>query len=411
LQDNILQGIVEVMIKTDEKKIRELLGRGVEEVIVKESLEKKLRSGKKLRIKYGADPSAPDLHLGHSVCLWKLKEFQDLGHQIIFIVGDFTAMVGDPSARDKTRPALSKNQTERNAQTYFEQVGKILDVKKTEVVKNSQWFSKMRLEELLRLAGKFTVARILERDDFTLRMKEKIDIGLHEIIYPLMQAYDSVKIKADVEVGGTDQRFNLLAGRELQKKMGQAEQDLVFMPLLVGTDGKKKMSKSLGNYIGLIEDPNQQYGKVMSIPDELIVPYFELATRVPLEEREQIKESLKSGQANPRYIKARLAREIVALYHGARAAKKAEEEFNRVFRERKKPSKIPTQKLRVGEWNILELLLKSKLASSKSEAKRLVEQGGVKIDDQVIKDWQAEIRVQDGMIIQVGKRKFVKILS
>lgn len=390
-------------------KIKTLLSKGVEEVIKKESLEKKLGSGKKLRVKYGADPSAPDLHLGHSVCLWKLKEFQDLGHQVVFIIGDFTGLVGDPSGRDKTRPALSKDEIEKNAKTYFEQVGKILDIKKIEIARNSQWFSKMNLVEFLKLASQFTLARIIERDDFSERLKKGIDISFHETIYPLMQAYDSIIVKADVEVGGRDQKFNLLAGRELQKKMGQSEQDLMLFPLLVGTDSKKKMSKSLGNYIGLTESAQEQYGKIMSISDDLILSYFELCVRLSLEEISQIKNDLASQKLNPRDAKARLAREIVALYHGKTAAEKAEKEFNRVFKDKKKPSQMPTKIIKDEKINILDLLLELKLALSKSEAKRLVEQGGVKIDNQIIKDWKAEIQAKDGMVIQVGKRKFIEL--
>jgi len=392
-----------------EDKIKTLLSKGVEEVIKRDSLEKKLRSGRKLRIKYGADPSAPDLHLGHSVCLWKLKEFQDLGHQVVFIIGDFTGLVGDPSGRDKTRPALSKEEIEKNAKTYFEQAGKILDIKKIEIVKNSQWFSKMDLAEFLKLAGQFTLARIIERDDFSQRLKKGIDIGFHETIYPLLQAYDSIMVKADVEVGGRDQKFNLLAGRELQKKMGQPEQDLMLFPLLVGADGKKKMSKSLGNYIGLTESANEQYGKIMSISDDLIFHYFELCARLSQEEIKEIKKETDSGRLNPRDAKARLAREIVSLYHGKTAAEKAEKEFIQVFREKKKPTQMPVQKIKAGKWNVLDLLFKLKLAPSKSEAKRLIEQGGVKIDGRVVKDWKVEIQIKDGLVAQVGKRKFVRL--
>ena len=392
-----------------EDKIKTLLSKGVEEVIKRDSLEKKLRAGKKLRIKYGADPSAPDLHLGHSVCLWKLKEFQDLGHQVIFIIGDFTGLIGDPSGRDKTRPALSKEEIEKNAKTYFEQAGKILDIKKIEIKKNSHWFSKMDLADFLKLAGQFTLARIIERDDFSQRLKKGIDIGFHETIYPLLQAYDSIMVKADVEVGGRDQKFNLLAGRELQKKMGQPEQDLMLFPLLVGADGKKKMSKSLGNYIGLTESANEQYGKIMSISDDLIFHYFELCARLSQEEIKEIKKETDSGRLNPRDAKARLAREIVSLYHGKTAAEKAEKEFIQVFREKKKPTQMPVQKIKAGKWNVLDLLFKLKLAPSKSEAKRLIEQGGVKIDGRVVKDWKVEIQIKDGLVAQVGKRKFVRL--
>jgi len=396
-------------INTDPKKIKEVLTRGVEEVIEKESLIKKLQSGKKLRIKYGADPSAPDLHLGHSACLLKLKEFQDLGHQIIFIVGDFTAMIGDPSKRLKTRPSLSKKEVEKNAKTYFKQVGGILDINKIKILRNSKWFSKMDLRGLLKLASKFMVARILERDDFSQRLKKGINIGAHEIIYPLMQAYDSVMVRADIELGGSDQKFNMLAGRNLQKKIDQAQQDLVIIPLLVGIDGQRKMSKSLGNYIGITEKPEEQYGKIMSIPDKLILDYFKLTTRVPLKEIKKMREGLKKKKVNPRDLKARLAREIVGICYGKRIAEKVEEEFNRIFKEKKLPSKIPSIRIKEKYLNILSLLVKTKLASSRAEAKRLVLQKGVRVDSRIEGDWQKVIEVKSGKVLQVGKRKFVKI--
>jgi len=396
-------------INTDPKKIKEVLTRGVEEVIEKGSLIKKLQSGKKLRIKYGADPSAPDLHLGHSACLLKLKEFQDLGHQIIFIVGDFTAMIGDPSKRLKTRPSLSKKEVEKNAKTYFKQVGGILDINKIKILRNSKWFSKMDLRGLLKLASKFMVARILERDDFSQRLKKGINIGAHEIIYPLMQAYDSVMVRADIELGGSDQKFNMLAGRNLQKKIDQAQQDLVIIPLLVGIDGQRKMSKSLGNYIGITEKPEEQYGKIMSIPDKLILDYFKLTTRVHLKEIKKMREGLKKKKVNPRDLKARLAREIVGICYGKRIAEKVEEEFNRIFKEKKLPSKIPSIRIKEKYLNILSLLVKTKLASSRAEAKRLVLQKGVRVDSRIEGDWQKVIEVKSGKVLQVGKRKFVKI--
>jgi len=398
------------MTKINPKKIEELLTRGVEEVIEKENLIKKIHSGKKLRIKYGADPSAPDLHLGHSACLLKLKEFQDLGHQIIFIIGDFTAMIGDPSKRLKTRPPLSKKEVERNTKTYFKQIGKILDIKKIKILRNSKWFSKMDLTDLLKLASKFMVARILERDDFSQRLKKGINIGVHEIIYPLMQAYDSVMVRADIELGGSDQKFNMLAGRDLQKKVGQTQQDLVIVPLLVGIDGQRKMSKTLGNYIGITEKPEEQYGKTMSIPDKLILDYFELTTRLAIEEIKKMREGLKRKKVNPRDLKARLAREIVSIYYGKKIAGKSEEEFNRIFKEKKIPAKIPEIRIRKKKIALLDLLLKTKLALSKSEAKRLVFQKGVKIDSQIQEDWQKVIEIKKGRIVQVGKRKFVKII-
>jgi len=396
-------------INTDPKKVEELLNRGVEEVIERESLIKKLYSGRKLKIKYGADPSAPDLHLGHSACLLKLKEFQDLGHQIIFIIGDFTALIGDPSKRLKTRKPLSKKEVEGNAKTYFKQVGKILDIKKIKIIRNSKWFSKVDLRDLLNLASKFMIARILERDDFNQRLRRGINIGVHEIIYPLMQAYDSVMVRADVELGGSDQKFNMLAGRELQKKMGEAQQDLITVPLLVGLDGQRKMSKTLGNYIGIAERPGEQYGKVMSIPDKLIIDYFKLATRVSIEEIRKMEEGLKRKELNPRDLKARLAREIVSVYYGKKVAEKSEEEFERVFKKRKLPMKIPKIPIKEKSLNILDLLVKTKLAPSKAEAKRFILQRGVKINGILQNDWQKVIEIKDEQVVQIGKRKFIKI--
>ncbi len=388
--------------------IKEILERGIEEVISKDSLEKKLNSGKKLIIKYGADPTAPDLHLGHSVCLKKLKVFQDLGHQIVFIIGDFTARIGDPSGKIKTRPQLSDSEIEKNTKTYLNQVGKILDIKKIEVVRNSQWFGKMKLDEILNLTAKFTVARILERDDFTKRIKNGVEIGMHEILYPVMQAYDSVMIKADVEIGGSDQIFNMLAGRDLQRKMNLAEQDIITVPLLIGLDGKEKMSKSLGNYVGIVESPKEQFGKIMSMPDELIINYFKLTTELPLSEINEIEKEIKNG-ANPRDFKAKLAKEIITLYHDKKSALAAEKEFNLVFKEKRQPTEIPAIKLKNKNYKLVDLLMEIKLVPSKGEARRLIEQGGIKINNEIIKDWKKEIKISKDMVIQAGKRKFLKL--
>ncbi|TSC95453.1 MAG: tyrosyl-tRNA synthetase [Parcubacteria group bacterium Athens1014_10] len=389
-------------------KNKELLERGMIGIISKESLEKKLNSGKKLRIKYGADPTAPDLHLGHSVCLKKLKEFQNLGHQIVFIIGDFTAKIGDPSGKSKTRPMLSDAEIEKNTKTYFQQVGKILDLKKIEIHRNSEWFKKMNLKEILNLMSDFTVARILERDDFTKRLKAGEEISLHEILYPVMQAYDSIILKADVEIGGNDQIFNMLAGRDLQRKMNQPEQDIITLPLLIGLDGKEKMSKGLGNYVGVAEAPQEQFGKIMSIPDHLIIDYFKLTTNISLKEINQMEKEMRNG-ANPRGFKAMLAREIITLYHNKKSALIAEKEFDHIFKEKKQPSDIPAIKLKNKNYKIIDLLTETKLVKSKGEARRLIEQGGVKIDNKLIKDWQKEIKIKQGMIVQIGKRKFVKI--
>ena len=389
--------------------IKKILDRKVEEVIVQEELEKRLASGKKLRIKLGFDPSSPDIHLGHAVQLGILRAFQDLGHQIIFIIGDYTAKIGDPSGKSKTRPILSDAEIKKNAQTYFDQVGKIIDVDKAEIRRNSEWFAQKNFADILDLCGKFTVARIIERDDFTNRLEKGTDVGLHELLYPVMQAYDSVEIKADVEVGGTDQKFNMLAGRSLQRRLGLPPQDVITGKLLIGLDGKEKMSKSLDNYIGLTEDANSMYGKVMSIPDELIVNYFELATECPAEKVEEVKKQLADGKTNPRDLKAELAREIVTIYHNDVAAQEAEQEFTKIFAQKEKPSDIKSFKLKAKSYKLVDLLQELELSSSKSEGRRLIEQSGVKIDDKVIKDWDKEITVKPGMVVQVGKRKFAKV--
>lgn len=397
--------------KADEKKIKKILGRGVAEVIVREHLEKDLRQGTPLRIKLGADPTAPDLHLGHAVALRKLREFQELGHTVVFIIGDYTALIGDPSGKSKTRPQLDVKTIVQNAKTYFAQVGKILDLKKTEVHYNSEWFKKMSVADLIRLAAQVSTQRTLERDDFTKRLKEGIEIAQHELLYPLMQAYDSVVVKASVEIGGTDQKFNMLAGRELQKKIGLDSQNMITCPLLIGTDGEKKMSKSLGNYIGLSDAPADMFGKVMSIPDKLIMHYFELATDLGEEEIAALKKELESGE-NPRNIKARLARQIVALYHGARAAKAAEEAFDRVFSKKEIPTDVPEARVNKSSINILNLLVETKLVSSKGEARRVVEQGGVKVDGQVISDIQAQVEIKKGgTFIQKGKKTFLRVVK
>jgi len=396
-------------VNTDPLVIEELLSRGVEEAIDKKSLEKKLKSGKKLRVKLGVDVTAPDLHLGHTVPLFKLKQFQEAGHQVIFLIGDATTRIGDPSGEKKTRPILSEEEIKRNAKTYLDQVGKILDLNKTEVRHNSEWFDKMGFSDLVRLSTHFSVARILERDDFVKRLKSKSDIRLHELFYSIMQGYDSYALKADLEIGGTDQKFNLLAGRTMQKRLGQAQQDILTVPLLVGTDGKDKMSKSSGNYIGIMESSKEQFGKIMSIPDELIINYFELLTDTPPEEIEGFKDSFNKQTTNPRDIKARLARRIVTRFHSKEDALKAEKEFNKVFRDKEKPSDIPEIKVASDSVLLIDLITENKLASSKSEARRLIEQGGVKLDNKKITDSQKEIKVKNGQVLQVGKRKFVRI--
>jgi len=390
-------------------KIKTLLTHNTEEVIIRTDLEKKLNSEKKLRIKLGCDPSRPDLHLGHSIVLRKLKEFQDLGHQVVFIIGDYTGMIGDPSGKSKTRPALSKEEVKKNAESYFEQVGKILNIKKTEIRYNSEWFAKLNFEDILKLLSKFTVARILERDDFSKRLKSGIDIAVSEMLYPVMQAYDSIMIKADVEIGGTDQKFNMLAGRDLQRKMNLPEQNVLTVPLLVGLDGKEKMSKSLDNYIGIAEEPDSMFGKIMSISDEMIFYYFKLLTNISEDELKKIELDLKDSLKNPRDLKVQLAKNIIEIYHNKKSADEAEEEFNKIFRDKKKPTEIKKRKLEIGNWKLVDLLVELNLADSKGNARRLVQQGGVRIDYAVQKDFDENIEVKNGMIVQVGKRRFVKI--
>lgn len=370
-----------------------LLSRGVSEVIVKEHLDSALKSGKKLRIKFGADPTAPDLHLGTAVVLRKLREFQQLGHKVIFLIGDYTAKVGDPSGRSNARPLLTDKEIKENAKTYFKQVGKILDVKKAEIRYNSEWYKGKKLDFFLELLSKFTAQRILERDDFTKRLNNKTEIYMHELLYPMLQAYDSVELKADIEIGGTDQKFNMLTGRDLQRHMGLSEQDVITVPLLVGTDGQKKMSKSVGNYIGITEDPNVMFGKIMAIPDSLLDSYYELCTDAT------------RTISDPREAKLELGKIIVGIYHGAKAGEKAAAEFIRVFSEHKSPSNVPVKK--VSSWNIVELLIESGAAASKSEARRLVEQGGVSADDRKIMS-PMEV-VSPGAVIKVGKHTFFKV--
>lgn len=392
----------------DNNSIKSFFGRALDEAIVREHFEAGLKSGKKMRVKYGADPTASDLHLGHAVVLRKLKELQDLGHHIVFIIGDFTARVGDPTGRLESRPALSEEEIKNNSKTYFEQVGKILDVKKTEIIYNSEWFSKEGWADVLKLAGKFTVQQVLERDDFSRRLKDGREIFVHEILYPLMQAYDSVRVKADAEIGGTDQKFNMLAGRDLQRKMNLPEQDVLTVPLLVGVDGVKKMSKSAGNYIALNDDPNAMFGKIMSIPDSLILHYAELAAFLPAETLEDIGRNLKSGK-NPRDEKIKVAEAAAALYHGEKSGRAAAEEFIKVFSKKETPAEMPEIPANKNKMNVLDLLALTKCFSSKSEAKRAVEQRGVELDGKVLADWREEAEFKTGAVLKIGKKRFFKI--
>jgi len=391
----------------------DLIKRGVEEIIPEEELVKKIersiKTKKPLIIKEGFDPTAPDLHIGHMVSIRKLKHFQDLGHRIIFLIGDFTGLVGDPSGRSEIRKMMSQEEIEKNAQTYKDQVFKVLDPSKTEVRFNSEWLGKLSILDFLQLSSCHTVARMLERDDFSKRYSEGRDISILEFIYCLLQAYDSVALRSDVEVGGTDQKFNLLTGRTIMRRYNIEPQVILTMPLLIGTNGVEKMSKSLGNYIGIQDAPQEIYGKTLSIDDSMIYPYFMLATEISKTELEKIKRDLEDLDVNPRDLKRRLAREIVSLYYGEKEASEAEKEFDRIFKAKKLPSDIPEKEIELGEWKVVELLVVSGLCSSNSEARRLIQQGGVRIDGEQVKEISSITEAVSGMILNVGKRKFVKV--
>lgn len=389
------------MIK-DNRKIKDILTRGVERIVVGKELEKKLRSGKKLRIKHGIDPTTKELHIGYSIIYEKLRLFQELGHQVVFLIGGFTGRFGDPAEKIKARKLRDKKEVEAMAKKYLNQAGKILDLKKLEIRSNSEWYDKMKAEDLLRIMSHFSIQNMLERNMFQERFKKGLEVQLHEPIYPLLQAYDSVMLKSDVEIGGNDQLFNILKGRELQKHFHQSPQSVLTVRLLIGLDGKQKMSQSLGNCISFNDSPKEKYGKTMSIPDSLIKDYFELATRVPILEIEKIK-------GHPKELKARLAREIISIYHDKKEALKAEQEFNKVFSEKKLPSSISRAKIKSKQVNILDLLVKTKLAPSKAEAKRLILQKGVKINGQTQEDWKRVIKINN-QVVQVGKRKFIKLI-
>lgn len=393
----------------------DLIKRGVVEIIPEDELvkkiEKSIKTSKPLNIKLGCDPSRPDLHIGHSVVLRKLAQFQELGHQAILIIGDFTGMIGDPSGRNATRPALTLEATRINGNSYFEQASKILHKEKTKIVYNSDWLSKMSFEDVIKLASKYTVARMIERDDFTKRFKAGEPISIHEFLYPLAQAMDSVAIKSDVELGGTDQKFNLLVGRDIQREYGIEPQVILTMPLLIGTDGVEKMSKSYDNYIGISDEPKQIYGKTLSIPDDLIYIYFELGTDVSNQKLLEIKEQLRDGKTNPRDIKRELARKLVSMYHNNESARAAEQEFDNIFINKGLPDDLEKFKIDEGkELNILDLIILVNFASSKGEARRLVTQGGVSIDGEKISNVQQNIKLNKGMILKVGKRKFIKLI-
>jgi len=393
----------------------DVIRRGASEIIPEEELvqkiENSLKENKPLNIKLGCDPTRPDLHLGHAVVLRKLAQFQQLGHQAVLIIGDFTGMIGDPSGRNATRPPLTVEETRDNAQSYLDQAGKILNKDATKIVYNSEWLGKMTFEDVIKLASKYTVARMLERDDFTIRFKGGVPISMHEILYPLAQAMDSVAIESDVELGGTDQKFNLLVGRDIQREFGMKPQVILTMPLLVGTDGTEKMSKSYDNYIGISDPANEIFGKTLSIPDSLIYDYYELGTDVTSEELSQVRKSLDDSNINPRNIKRALARKLVEMYHSKEAALKAEEEFDQVFINKGIPNDIPVHSVELGtEINIIDLIIDVKFAPSRGEARRLVTQGGVSLDGEKISDPKEVIKLDSEKVLKVGKRKFVKII-
>jgi len=384
--------------------------RGSEELIVEEELARKLASGRPLRVKLGLDPTAPDLHLGHTVVINKLRHFQELGHQVQFLIGDFTGMIGDPTGKNQTRPPLTREEILANAQSYREQVFKILDPAKTQILFNSEWSDKLGAEGMIRLAARYTLARLLERDDFNKRFKSNQPIAVHELLYPLMQGYDSVAMKADVELGGTDQKFNLLVGRELQKDFGQEPQCILTMPLLEGLDGRDKMSKSLGNYVGIAEAPQEIFGKLMSISDGLMWRYIDLLSFESPSKIKQWKDDVAKG-ANPREVKVRFAKEIVERFHSAHAARQAEESFEKKHRHGEVPEDLAEIAVAVPKEGMLlpQLLKAANLAPSASEASRAIEQGGVRIDGERVAERSLRLLPGRTLVIQVGKRKFARV--
>jgi len=397
-------------IITDKKRIKELTTRGVERIIEEKSLLAKLKSGKQLRIKFGIDPTGPNLHIGRAISFWKLREFQELGHQIVLIIGSFTAQIGDASDKQAMRKVLSFEDIKENMRTYKEQLGKILDLNKVELRYNNEWFDKMNAKELTQIAMNFTAQQMIQRKNFKERWENGKPIGVHELLYPIFQGYDSVEVRADVEIGGNDQLFNILTGREIQKIYGQKPQDVMIFEMLYGVDGRK-MSTSWGNVINITDTAEEQYGKIMSMKDELILDYMKLATKMTLDEIKKYKKELKEKKINPKIVKEKLAFEIVKRYHDEKSAKQAQENFNKVFREKKLPEKIPTLKISDEKLPVLELLIKTGLVKSKGEARRIIKQGGLKIDRETWDNWQKEIEIKNDLVVQVGKRRFIKIIK
>ena len=403
------------MLSLDEQL--KIIKRGSVEIIPEEELirklEKSIKENKPLRIKQGFDPTAPDIHLGHTVCLRKLRQFQEIGHQVVLIIGDYTGMVGDPSGRSETRPQLSYEEIKENAKTYQEQFFKVVEKEKTEVHFNGEWFSKMSFQDIMHLASKFTLARILERDDFSKRYKEQVPISIHELFYPLMQGYDSVMINADVEIGATEQKFNLLTARQIQEIYGQEPQAILTMPVLPGTDGVQRMAKSVGNYIGVAEPPKEIFGKIMSIPDDLIYTYFELLTDLSEDDLIEIKRDFEKKKTNPMILKKRLGKEIVRMYYNKEEADKACEEFEKVFSKRELPEEIPVKHFEHDEPEIWigHLLVKAGCVQYTSEIRRLIKQGGLYIDNKRIDDEDLKVPVEGEKLVKLGKRRFYKIVG
>lgn len=407
--------MLQVTFLDPKEQMKRLLQGTVDVVSEKELLEKIEKSAKTnqpLRIKAGFDPSRPDLHLGHTVLMNKMKQFQDLGHQVIFLIGDFTAMIGDPTGKNETRPALTREEVKEYSKTYAQQVFKILDPKKTEIRYNSEWFDKFTAYDFIRLSAQYTVARMIERDDFSKRFKEQTPISIHEFLYPLVQGYDSVALKSDVELGGTDQKFNLLVGRSMQKSYSQEQQCIMTVPILEGLDGVKKMSKSYDNYIGVEDSPREMFGKTMRISDELMLKYYELLTDMTPDELQNLKNDLKSAKLHPRNVKVNLAKFFVTRFHGKEAGEKAEAEFNEIFVNKGLPDQIEEKNFNAQKIGILHLIVQCGLASSNGEARRLVQQNAVEIDGEKVSDPQKfiELKSNSNFILKVGKKKFCKVV-
>ena len=401
-------------IKNEVERQYNILKRGCEEIIneveFKQKLEKSIKNNKPLKIKLGIDPTGSDLHIGHAVPLRKLKQFQDLGHTVQFLIGTFTARIGDPTGKSETRKMLSNDAVQENIKTYIDQLGIILDLEKTEIKYNGDWLEKLSLEEVLNLLSQFTVSQMVSREDFSKRLAENKPVSLIEFMYPIMQGYDSVALECDVELGATEQKFNILRGRDLQKAYGQEQQICLLMPILEGLDGVEKMSKSLNNYIGITEAPNDMFGKVMSISDELMFRYYEIITEIPLEEIEKMKMDIANGVLHPMEAKKNLGKELVTIYHGAEEGIKAKEWFENVFSKKNLDVDLPEVEIAGKEEGIIELLVNTlKFANTTSEARRLIEQGGFKINDEAIKDVKSSIKLESGMIIRAGKKKIIKV--